>query len=368
MSPPRHDGPDARQLAQELGQRAELLCRELLPHGRREGHEWRCGSIAGEAGSSLAVHLAGPRAGVWADFSAADVRGDALDLVAAVLFRGEMRAALAWARHWLGHGDGPAPAARRRAPPPPPAAEVAAAAEREAAERRRRALKLWLAAEATLTGTPAAAYLAGRGIDLARLGRQPRALRFHPHLWCEETGGHFPALVAAISADGAGHLATHRTWLAVRAGQWSKAPLQAPKKVLGSFRGGLIPLWRGASGKSLKQAPAGETIVIAEGIETGLSVALACPELRVVSAVALGNMGHLVLPGAVTTVILAFDNDPEPPPQTPPDDPAVLAARQRARARQAAIARYADEGRVVRVAMPQTPGADWNDVLQGVGA
>ena len=36
----------------------------LFPNGRREGAEWRCGSVQGEPGKSLGVHLAGAKAGV----------------------------------------------------------------------------------------------------------------------------------------------------------------------------------------------------------------------------------------------------------------------------------------------------------------
>ncbi len=92
---------DARDISRALAARAPELVRELLPAGVREGAEWRCGSIAGEKGRSLAVHLFGSKAGLWGDF-AANQAGDALDLVAAVRFRGDKGAALKWAREWLG--------------------------------------------------------------------------------------------------------------------------------------------------------------------------------------------------------------------------------------------------------------------------
>ncbi|MFT9091227.1 MAG: hypothetical protein ABF479_09545 [Gluconacetobacter sp.] len=72
--------PDAATLAQLLAERVHPLVLELLPHGHREGAEWRCGSLAGEKGQSLAVRLTGPRRGVWADFSSGE-RGDALVLI-----------------------------------------------------------------------------------------------------------------------------------------------------------------------------------------------------------------------------------------------------------------------------------------------
>src|SRR5207253_10367725 len=100
---------DAATVARALAARIGQLVADLLPAGHREGHEWRCGSIAGEAGDSLGVHLTGSKAGVWSDFSTGDQRGDALDLVRAVLGV-EMGEAL---RRWLGIDGGEAPAAPR---------------------------------------------------------------------------------------------------------------------------------------------------------------------------------------------------------------------------------------------------------------
>jgi twinkle protein len=59
----------AVELAERLGQQAEAVARMLLPHGKRAGAEWRCGSVQDEPGDSLGVHLVGSKAGVWSDFS-----------------------------------------------------------------------------------------------------------------------------------------------------------------------------------------------------------------------------------------------------------------------------------------------------------
>src|SRR5579885_1726252 len=211
---------DLGTLSAMLGDRAEVLCRELLPAGTREGAEWRIGSVAGEAGRSMAVRLSGAKAGVWCDW-AADQSGDALDLVAAVLFRGDKASAVKWARAWLGidSADPASFAQRRRA-----AATRRTESTRDDQQRQRRAAAIFLAARPSLAGTPAALYLAGRSIDLAQLGRQPRALRFHPALYNAESGREWPALVAAIvNADGR-MVAVHRTWL--RPDGSGKAPLR----------------------------------------------------------------------------------------------------------------------------------------------
>lgn len=72
----------AGDISQRLAEQAERFARELLPNGRREGHEWRAGSVHGEAGKSLGVHLTGEKAGVWSDFHTGEA-GDLLDLIAA---------------------------------------------------------------------------------------------------------------------------------------------------------------------------------------------------------------------------------------------------------------------------------------------
>jgi hypothetical protein len=107
---------NAADIAARLGNSVHALVTDLLPGGHREGHEWRCGSVRGETGYSLGVHLVGTKAGVWADFSSGE-RGDALDLVKAVLHL-DTPAALAWSRRWLGLEDGYAELPPR-APPQP---------------------------------------------------------------------------------------------------------------------------------------------------------------------------------------------------------------------------------------------------------
>src|SRR5689334_16500652 len=94
----------AGEIAILLAERIDQLVRDVLPTGHREGQEWRCGSVAGEPGNSLGVHLVGHKHGVWSDFST-DQKGDALDLVRAVLGL-DMPAALRWSRQWLGIEDG----------------------------------------------------------------------------------------------------------------------------------------------------------------------------------------------------------------------------------------------------------------------
>ncbi len=89
------------QIADQLASNVETVVHELLPNGKRQGHEWCAGSAAGEEGSSLKVHLTGDRAGMWKDFSSSEKGGDLLDLACATKGIG-MADAIKWACEWLG--------------------------------------------------------------------------------------------------------------------------------------------------------------------------------------------------------------------------------------------------------------------------
>jgi hypothetical protein len=143
----------AADISDRLASRIDLLVLDLLPAGRREGHEWRCGSVAGEPGVSLGVHLTGHKRGVWSDFSS-DQKGDALDLVKAVLgfSAGE---AIRWSRRWLGLDDGDVTLPQRPVPAPRATTEP-----RSNSDIWR---KPWRKGQ-PITGTIAEVYLRGRGL------------------------------------------------------------------------------------------------------------------------------------------------------------------------------------------------------------
>ena len=91
---------DILEVKRLLASRAQAVAEYLLPNGVKQGNEWRVGSVAGEKGQSLGVHLAGAKAGVWSDFATGE-GGDMLDLWMAVR-RVSLVQALDEARAWLG--------------------------------------------------------------------------------------------------------------------------------------------------------------------------------------------------------------------------------------------------------------------------
>ena len=211
--------PQASAVSAELARRIEPLCRELLSAGRRKSGYWTVGGVDNSPGGSMWVHLTGPKQGHWQDAATGEF-GDALDLLGACRFGGDTKAAYAAGLIWLGWATGTAEPARK-APPSRPKAN----ADAETAKKRAYALRLYLEARPEIAHTPVDAYLRARGIDLAALGRQPRALRYYPDLRHRESGLTFPAMIAAISGPDGSHLATHRTYLERAGGGWIKALL-----------------------------------------------------------------------------------------------------------------------------------------------
>lgn len=343
----------AFEMAQRLGDRIEALCRELLPGGEHSPgrRAWRVGSLAGEPGSALRVHLSGPRRGRWRDFKS-DRGGDALDLVADVLFGGDKGRACHWGIGWLGlsaveydpqrkDADGAAIAAAHQ--------RREAEGTREAAAQARDARGLWLAGQPLAAGDLAWRYLVGRGIALEELSSVPAALRLHIALWNTESRRHWPALLAAISAPDGTHINTHRIWLAERPhGAVGKAPLNKPKlSMRGSYGGGAVRLWKGASGKPWRAMPDGETVLVGEGIEDTLTVVCARPEWRAVAVLSVSSLASLVLPPRVARLIWLWQNDP-------PGSPAVRGLAK-------ALQTHRDAGRRVAVLRPPIFLKDVND-------
>jgi hypothetical protein len=365
---------DVRDIALMLNERIERLCRELLPGGLRVGKEWRVGSLAGEAGDSMVVHLGGSRQGAWVDWNGHTkgvkdgLAGDALDLVARARFGGHRGDAIRWAKDWLNLAEASAEDLQREHER---AVARRAEAKDEATAKHNAALQLFLESAPRLAGTPAETYLKSRGIDFAALGRQPKALRYHPGLvhyeTCERdaqdniiwrTGRRCPALVAAITAPDGAFVAVHRTFLELLP-DGTVVKLRGVRKAkltLGRYPGGAIRLWKGASARPHNNPGAGEWVMTSEGIEDGATGIMAAPELRCFVAVSLANMGALWLPEAVEGVVILAQNDP-------PTDAQGRSHPARA-ALERAIGHFRAMGKRVRLVRPPVHVKDINEYQQ----
>lgn len=321
-----------------LTDRIDALAPHLLPNGRREGREWKVGSVNGEPGRSLGVVLQGAKRGIWKDFATGE-GGDALDLISAC--RGlSFSDSIAWAEAWLGltksHSGRSTGPRLPQAPTTRIEGDAASTpvnprdAQRDVNRRVHLARRIWQQAQ-PIQGTPAQRYLRARGL----VGPIPPSLRYLGDLRHAPSRRHFPALIAAVQDVQGELVGIWRIYLERHPdGTWGKASVAPNKMGLGR-----------AKGCAVRLGPAKQTLLIAEGIETALSIALSRPGDSVWAALSTSGMRSLVLPAHVETVILCAD----------PDPPGISAAEGAAR-------RFGAEGRRVRVAYPPG-GFDFNDLL-----
>ena len=197
------------------------------------------------------------------------------------------------------------------------------------AERRERiehARRCWGEA-GPINGTLGEQYLRVRAITC----ELPQSLRFHSSCWHGPTKGQVPAMVAAVTIGGE-LIGVQRTFLAEPG---VKAFEKSSKMMLGPCAGGAVHLSEGNG-----------PLVVAEGIETALSLlsALPDPDLRVWAALSTSGMVGLVLPCQPGELVLAPDGDA----------PGMTAARQ-----------LSDRAKAAgwRVRIMQCPeDRDWNDM------
>jgi hypothetical protein len=313
---------NASDIAAALADRILELCAHLLPRGRREGAEWRCGSIYGEAGRSMGVHLRGNKAGRWCDFATGE-KGDALDLVAAVLGF-DMVEAIKWACDWLG-------GARTLG------TRFGRASTGDDLSHLEFARRVWGQAR-PIEGTLGEQYL--RKIRCIDLPDWPSTLRFHLRLKHGPSGATYPAILCAVQSPEGQICGIWRIFLDPTTG--NKAPVESPRMGLGRIAGGAARL-----------SPAGEELVIGEGVETCLAALCSDPTRKCWAGLSASLMRHIVLPAQVRGVLLLEENDR-------PD-------RRGRRASPDAVSALADrflmEGREVRIVRPPTGSKDLNDLL-----
>ena len=212
----------------------------------------------------------------------------------------------------------------------PPTAPKSRAIDLDQQQRMEFGRRKWNEA-VPLTDTPADKYLRARGLDPGPDGWPP-SLRYHPSVKHGPTGLCLPAMLGAVAIYPSQEVVgLHRTFL--RADGKGKAPVSGNKMMLGRCGGGAVRL-----------APAGTELVLAEGIETGLSVRQATG-LPVWATLSTSGLRSVIMPPETTVVTIAADGD----------EAGEVAA-------QAAARRFIAEGRTVKIAHPPK-GMDFNDLL-----
>lgn len=308
---------------------------------------------------SFRVCIRGAKQGVWCEFASND-RGDPIDLINYCLFNNSSNKheAIEWAKSFLGIGTGNVTLKqiRQRAEEQRKACEDQQKIENE--NFRLYAGKIFWQAQPSIKGTPAEFYFKARGIDFNVLKKQPHAIRFAKECFFERdkrTGQKFymPAIVTAIHNANNEFVGVHRTFLEQVNGVWRRKT----KKVLGSFAGGAIRLWRGKTATPISKLNAlknldeiDETLIICEGIEDGLSIAMACPEYRIWTSISVSNLQNIAIPKGINQVIIAGDVD---------GDEAIATKQVNL-----AAENFMRAGKIVKIARPNN-AHDFNDELTG---
>jgi phage/plasmid primase-like uncharacterized protein len=214
-------------------------------------------------------------------------------------------------------------------------AERATVSQDDAARRERAtadALKIWAGSTIALH-TLADAYSTRRALPGLAASA---SLRFRGDCHHPEQRGRYPALVALVQDAAGKPVAVHRTYLRVDGKKAAVEPQKASKG----------PVWGGA----IRLDPLAPEIIIGEGIESAASAGRLL-QLATWAALSAGNLARgLILPPEVRAVVIAADADEA-------GRSAAEAAAERCRA----------EGRRVRIARPDRPGQDFNDILRGLG-
>jgi phage/plasmid primase-like uncharacterized protein len=188
------------------------------------------------------------------------------------------------------------------------------------------AFRLWSRAR-PLAGTPAAAFLESRGLitETSALGFLP-AERFDG-IPAVADG----AMIAALRSRGGEVRAVQLTYLTSEGHKANALPVRQTYGPMG--------------GLAVQLAACGQTLGIAEGVETALSASLL--HNVPVWAVCGRRVGDVPIPFSARNLILFADHDP----------PGMEAASK-------ALATYRSMGLRVAIKAPQLPGQDWNDVLR----
>jgi hypothetical protein len=217
-----------------------------------------------------------------------------------------------------------------KAPNPAELAQRKTQAKEEANRRSLQAQRLWLEAM-PIAGTVAEQYLRQRAITC----ELPDTLRYHPECW-HPSAKRLPAMLAVV--EGAADFALHRTFLMPDGS--GKAKVDPPKAMLGQVSGGAVRL-----------AKASGPLVVAEGVETALS--LCCGLLNgpasVWAALSTAGLVSLRLPPEVGKLVIAADND-----------------KAGHRAAKDLATKAFRIGWEVTLSPPESD-ADWNIVLRGMG-
>jgi len=262
---------------------------------------------------SLAVEIAGPRAGRWYDHEVG-IGGDGLELIKHYKSVHDAEARR-WARDWLGD-------IQHR--PAPLTTQVPRTVDRKTS------LAKIVASSKGIEASPAEAYLRNRGITAT----PPATIRFRRF-----AAGQHGALVALATDEAGDVLAVQQVYLTE---DGRKAPVDVVKRTNKAVDG-----W---SDRAAVRLPGVEPLILCEGVENALSIWQATGQ-ETWACLGISNIARAPVP-AGKPVMIAGDGD-------------ALDSKANHQ-RQSAITALRTRGHDVAVADPPA-GSDFNDVLRAGG-
>lgn len=330
---------DAQDLQQRLSQQVEELARQLL--GEPNHHLSTAKNLRYGKNGSLAIAVGGKHAGTWHSFESGE-KGNLIQLIQHTTSL-EFKEALDYAGRFLGLSPDSAPlaphmvaqATRKKDPQALDDNDLKAIARARKIEE----------GSLPIQGTLAERYLREhRGIT----GDLPDTFRYHPrvvyHYVDEQTKVHkkeyFPALVLIAKDQRQKTQAVQVVYLDSKTA--NKAAVAVTKRTHG----------RPSLGATVNINPGRSKVMLAEGPETGLSIAQAYPQATVMVTLSASNFSNAQLAPHQKEVIICMDNDID----NAASYQAVLKAAQI----------HAEHGHHVYLAKPDTV-KDFNDVLKAQG-
>jgi len=278
----------------------------------------------------IAVNL---KTGAWIDHKDSSLTGGPLSLLTKLKGM-DYREAIEYGAAWAGI-SGETRTLAQSTKPIHASATNADLKDHEA--RIQKAKDLWEKAQ-PIEGTVAERYIRDhRKID----GTLPQDLRYLPPLRQQgESTAQNPAGLVVAARDSKGEIqAVQVTYLDPRTAQ--KADIDVKKRSFGVLKGSSVTLQDDKDHTN--------TLYVAEGVETALSLKAAGVKGTILASLGLSNIKRLS-PAPSTKIIVCADHDA-------PDSPALKTLNN-------AIAHLKDQGHHVHVIKPETQGQDFNDVLK----
>lgn len=332
---------DVERIKDGLNRQAEQLAIEILGNPKVRGSNFlKFGSKQG----SLSVTTKGEKIGWWNDFSESNAKGRSMLSFIEYQYGLSKSEAIEHAAKWLGVAPDinsisfQKPFNQNKNLSNQPSFNETEYQKKMLARAKKIAVE-----SIPLDGTMAEKYLKfHRGIDTEKL-KISDDIRFHPGIYSSINKQKLPALISVVRNHKEEIISVEAVYLDPNTGDKAKE-LNVGKQTFGSKKGGSVTLQKGK---------AADTVVLAEGTVTGLSVAKALPDTTVKSVLGKQLLTQIDPQSLPKNIVICLDYDGK----DLKSDKTIRDAADRLQANQ----------KEVRFMLPATPvesKCDYNDVLK----